>query len=191
MSHPDLDALLNVLLPFAQEMLAKRGDFLPFGASMGNDGEIAMAAASVSDPETPERLLGALEDGLRTRASASAIRAAGVCVDVRVRHPDSDQVTDAIQARLEHASSAANDRLRRAAPDPRDARRSGSAPGFRSRRARISISGAQSSVTCWQYRHADRSNIGQLASRSRHLFGYRARASGSRPDATPHHPEDG
>jgi hypothetical protein len=111
MSHPDLDALLNVLLPFAQEMLAKRGEFLPFGASMSQDGEIAMAAASLSDPQTPEQLLRTLEDGLRTRASASEIRAAGVCADVRIRHPDTDQVSDAIQARLEHAEGEAVDVL--------------------------------------------------------------------------------
>lgn len=28
MAHPDLNQLLNALLPFAQEMLAKHGEFL-------------------------------------------------------------------------------------------------------------------------------------------------------------------
>jgi hypothetical protein len=34
MSRPDLGSLLNVLLPFAREMLAKHGEFFPFAAAM-------------------------------------------------------------------------------------------------------------------------------------------------------------
>lgn len=34
MAHPDLDTLVNQLFWFAQEMLAKRGAFHPFGASI-------------------------------------------------------------------------------------------------------------------------------------------------------------
>ncbi len=34
MAHPDLDELLNALLPFAQQMLTKRGEFFPFGTGM-------------------------------------------------------------------------------------------------------------------------------------------------------------
>jgi len=40
MAHPDLDQLLNAVLPFAQQMLSKHGEFFPFGASMTIDGEI-------------------------------------------------------------------------------------------------------------------------------------------------------
>jgi hypothetical protein len=41
MAHPDLDQLLNAGLKFAQEMLAKRGAFFPFGCSMNIEGESA------------------------------------------------------------------------------------------------------------------------------------------------------
>jgi hypothetical protein len=40
MKHPELDALLNTFLPFAQTMLREHGEFYPFGAIMTSSGEI-------------------------------------------------------------------------------------------------------------------------------------------------------
>ena len=42
--HPDSDRLLSAVFPFAQQMLAKRGTFLPFGATVLADGNVALAA---------------------------------------------------------------------------------------------------------------------------------------------------
>ena len=69
MSRPDLDALLNALLPFAKQMLAKHGEFHPFGASMNNDGEISMTAGYTGDehPEASE-VIELLEQALRDAA---------------------------------------------------------------------------------------------------------------------------
>ena len=44
MARPDLDALLNAALPFAQKMLVERGQFYPFGATMKPDGKIDQTA---------------------------------------------------------------------------------------------------------------------------------------------------
>jgi hypothetical protein len=44
MAHPDLDELLNALLPFAQQLLSKHGEFYPFRSAMTTDGEIEAAA---------------------------------------------------------------------------------------------------------------------------------------------------
>ena len=40
MAHPDLDKLLNVILPLAQQMLGKHGEYYPFGSSMTTEGQI-------------------------------------------------------------------------------------------------------------------------------------------------------
>jgi len=43
-AQDDLDGLLNITLPFAQQMLAKRSEFYPFGASVTASGETRLLA---------------------------------------------------------------------------------------------------------------------------------------------------
>lgn len=104
MAHPDLDALLNPLLTFAQEQLSKRGAFFPFGASIQSDGQIAMAAGHTGD-ERPDAvaIIELLVKGFREQAATRTIRAAGLCIDMRVVPPGASEKTDAICAQLEHA----------------------------------------------------------------------------------------
>jgi hypothetical protein len=103
-AHPDLETLLNPLLSSAQQMLAKQGTFLPFGASLRSDGEIAMAAGYVGDehPE-PVAIIELIVRGFQEEAAMGTIRAAGVCVDMRVVPPNGTEKTDAICVQLEHA----------------------------------------------------------------------------------------
>jgi hypothetical protein len=48
MAHPELDELLDTLLPFAQQMLQKHGEFFPFGAAMTSSGEIRHVGAKMA-----------------------------------------------------------------------------------------------------------------------------------------------
>ncbi len=108
MSHPDLDQLLNTLLPFAQEALKKRGAFLPFGASMSADGSISLAAGYATDQgKNPAEIVALLVDGLRSHASAGEIKASGICFDVKVVPPGQRDKVDAIETSLEHVSGEA------------------------------------------------------------------------------------
>jgi hypothetical protein len=93
----DMDALLNAALPFAQQMIAKRGAFFPYGVSLTNAGETKMLAADVGT-ETPAThdVLETLYDGLRS--SAADIRGAAVVTDIRLR----DTGEDAIYVEIEH-----------------------------------------------------------------------------------------
>ncbi len=99
-ARADMDALLDALMRFAQEMLDKHGEFYPFAAVVTNDGDLQMVSA-YSETEHPpsQELIDLLHARLRDQARGGEIRAAGVCVDVRVRSPHD---TDAIQASLEH-----------------------------------------------------------------------------------------
>lgn len=104
MAHPDLDSLWNSLFPFAQQMLAKRGAFYPFGASIKADGQMVMNAADTgSEHPEPTQMLELLIAGFRREAAAGSVRAAGMCLDVRVTPPNSSEKSDAICAQLEHA----------------------------------------------------------------------------------------
>jgi hypothetical protein len=100
-SQDDLDGLLNVTLPFAQQMLAKSGEFYPFGTAVTVNGETQMFAADPGQGEHPASgdVRALLLDGMRR--AREKFRAFAVCSDVRL--PDSD----AIRVELEHQDGQA------------------------------------------------------------------------------------
>jgi hypothetical protein len=108
MAHPDLEELLNALVPFGQEMLSKHGEFFPFGATMSIDGEIIAEAAYDGDEQPPsEQLIELLTQTFRQKAASGQIRAAGICCDVRTIPPGQKDKTDAVCLKLEHQSGEA------------------------------------------------------------------------------------
>ncbi|MCU1332690.1 MAG: hypothetical protein JWM08_1682 [Candidatus Angelobacter sp.] len=111
MAHPELDALFNTLLPFAQKMLQKYGEFLPFGAIMSSSGEIRDVGASIEgdDYPTSQPLLDLLTETFKTQAAKGELRAAGICYDVLTVPPGEDQKRDAICCGLEHYSGETAD----------------------------------------------------------------------------------
>ncbi len=103
MSHPDLDTLLNALLPFAQEMLEKRGEFYPFGVTLKQDSTVALSEGyGGHDHPISDNVISLLEEGFRNQASVGQIRAAGICTDVSIVPPGRSEKTDAIRAAIEH-----------------------------------------------------------------------------------------
>jgi hypothetical protein len=104
MAHPELEEVLNALLPFAQRMLQEYGEFHPFGASMRSDGTISLIGADVDGSEFPKStdLIELMEAGLLKDAKSGKIKASGICMDVRVMEPDKSEKTDAIRVDLEH-----------------------------------------------------------------------------------------
>ena len=98
----ELDALLDPLLRFAQDMLRKQGEFFPFGGTITAEGQISLTAADTGD-ERPasQEVIELVASGMRTQAIAGQIRAAAVCYDSRFT-PEGGQKTDAIAVSLEH-----------------------------------------------------------------------------------------
>ena len=110
MANPDLDQILNNLLPFAQQMLTKYGSFHPFAASMNQEGKVALVAGYTADEHpASQEVIDLLTDGLRQSAGQGEIRAAGICLDVRTIPPGETQKVDAICAELEHENGEAAD----------------------------------------------------------------------------------
>lgn len=94
-AQADLDGLLTVTLPFAQQMLAKHGEFYPFGATVAAGGETRLLAGDLGQerPASADVLSVLVE---RLRHERVDLRAVAVCSDVRL----SD--TAAIRVELEH-----------------------------------------------------------------------------------------
>jgi hypothetical protein len=108
MNRPDLDVLVNELVPFAKHLLARHGSFFPFGGTISEAGKFE-AIISYTGPEVPvnAEVLASLEAGLRRRAQISVIRAAAICLDVNFQVPGATETTSAIQVRLEHQDGRA------------------------------------------------------------------------------------
>lgn len=105
----EIEQILNYLLPFAEQMLSKEGEFYPYAATMDAEGEVqAVSAAGDERPNVGELLL-ALHTELRSQASQGTIRASGIAADVTLTDPDSGEVTDAVQLELDHAETDAVD----------------------------------------------------------------------------------
>lgn len=98
----DLDALLNEALPFAKQMLSKRGEFFPYAVAMRRNGQVAMIAGYTGSEKPPSsEVLDILYQGLR--AAAEENRGVAVVADVRLR----GEATDAIQVDVEHRDGVA------------------------------------------------------------------------------------
>jgi hypothetical protein len=107
MAHPDLDALLNGLLSFAERMLSERGEFYPFGESITPAGKhVAVGAKGESDMPPSKELIDIMTTSFRGQALEGRIRAAGICYDVRVVPPGQVDKSDAIQMSLERQGEA-------------------------------------------------------------------------------------
>lgn len=105
MASTDLNKLFKSALSFAETMLAKKDEFIPFGVSMDNEGEVTLVSGDVgSEHPASKDVIKLLQSSFQKSACEGAIRAAGVCVDVRVVPPGQERKTDAICVRLAHTS---------------------------------------------------------------------------------------
>ena len=110
MPHPDLEALFDMLIPFAQQMLSQHGEFFPFGSTMTSSGEIIANAADPGEEEPePQKVIELLTKGFQQKAASGEIRAAGICSDIWVVPPDATEKTSAICLSLEHQSGESVD----------------------------------------------------------------------------------
>jgi hypothetical protein len=104
MAHSDLNELLNALLPMAQMLLTKQGEFYPIGAIMLSDGEIRHVGANIDGDDHPpsQSLIDLLTETFQKEATKGNLRAAGICFDVLTVPPGKHQTQDAICFGLEH-----------------------------------------------------------------------------------------
>jgi hypothetical protein len=99
------EELMRAVLPLAEKMLRRYGEFHPYGGYMKLDGTIVDVGAGDPDIERPKSkdLIYVLRSSFREMASANQCRAVAVVFNVAVSLPDSNRKSDAIQVCVEHA----------------------------------------------------------------------------------------
>jgi hypothetical protein len=101
----DFQELLNTLYGAAQRHMAKRGEFFPFAAAVGLDGEVELIAAvpNLHDDRPPSAdVLDACHEALVSKKGA--LRAGGMVSDVRLLPP---LAGDALRIDFEHMDGTA------------------------------------------------------------------------------------
>jgi hypothetical protein len=79
-----VNRLFGFVVEFAEQMLAKSGEFFPFGGSITEAGEIAAAAGAPDDSEHPEAqaVYQVVAKGLASAASSGNVVAVALVADV-------------------------------------------------------------------------------------------------------------
>src|SRR4030095_8374258 len=105
MSHAkaDAEALLEVVMPFAEKMLLEHGEFYPFAAAMRSTGEIVSIAAYDGRERPPsDALIELLREELRKDVQTIGYRATAIAYNVTLTTPGSPRADDAIAVALDH-----------------------------------------------------------------------------------------
>ncbi len=105
MSDPkaDCEALMNSVLPFAEQMLTTHGEFIPFGGAMRSDGQL-VSTAGYDGNEHPKSVdvIALMKEGMIAAARKGEYKATAIVYDVRVKLPSTEEKSDAIAISLNH-----------------------------------------------------------------------------------------
>jgi hypothetical protein len=107
-NHPkvDCEALMNSVIPFAEQMLSSHGEFLPFGGAMRSSGELVSVAGYDGD-ERPQSsdVIRLIKEGFIEAARQGQFKATALVYDVRTVVPSTGNKSDAISVSLNHRDS--------------------------------------------------------------------------------------
>jgi hypothetical protein len=99
---PDqLTNILEICVEFANEMLSKRGDFLPFGAHIQNDGNAGMVAGHIGEYPDKVELYKFLLDGFRSSVAKGDALAVALAVNVDIPAEYDPEFPDGIRVLVE------------------------------------------------------------------------------------------
>lgn len=99
----ECEVLLDVLLPAAENLLRKNGEFYPIGAVMTTDSNTTLTAVdSEHDFPDSQSVIDALISYHRQMAEKNNIKASGIAWNAAISTPDGKQ-SDAIIVSLEHS----------------------------------------------------------------------------------------
>jgi hypothetical protein len=108
MNNPraDMDSVLDEGIRTAIFFLEKNSEFFPFAVALSRQGEIRHVQGYTGEeqPASP-KVIELLQRGLKADASSGFIMCCGVITDVRLRHRDTGESSDAIRVEIEHAAA--------------------------------------------------------------------------------------
>lgn len=95
------EQLLEAVLPFAEQTLNKHGEFYPFGACLGQDGQISLLQPDTgTERPEPDELVALAKDSFRRLAAENKITTSAVVANMRLKELGKDAV-DAIAVMLD------------------------------------------------------------------------------------------
>ena len=103
----EAEAVMNVLLPIAQQALSRYGGFMPFAAVMRADGTIVPMRVEGASAQPQQETIEQLAAAFRAGAEAGTHRATGLALQIRTTVPGATEQTDAVAVQLEHAGGYA------------------------------------------------------------------------------------
>jgi hypothetical protein len=99
----DIEELMNGLIPFAQQMLEKNGEFFPYGGALTPSGELSFVADyDGKGCPSSQALIDLLKDGFKEAAKQGKYKATGIVFDAKVTPPGKTEKTDALVITLDH-----------------------------------------------------------------------------------------
>ena len=103
-ARKDFEALVQFLIPFAEQMLRENGEFYPFAAMMTTESEVVPFEPEVdSEMPDPNLVLVKIAAAFQEEAKEGRIRAAGSCHNASV----GEERQDAVILMLEHVTEGA------------------------------------------------------------------------------------
>jgi hypothetical protein len=98
----ECEGMMDELIGSAEERLVQDGEFHPFAAILGEDGQVQQVASMPVSPGGPD-VVGRLVAALQARAAGSQpVRAACIVALVSVERPGTQDAVDAIRMALDH-----------------------------------------------------------------------------------------
>lgn len=99
----ECERLMNAILPFAQQMLQKHGEFFPYGGAINPAGAIVGVAtdAGRANP-TSDEVIATTKKCFIAGAKRGEYRATALVYDCRVPIPETGKKGDAIAVALDH-----------------------------------------------------------------------------------------
>jgi len=97
------DRLMNAVIPFAEEMLTKHGEFYPYGGALGPDGDVVSVGVA-GDDEHPLSMdvIRDLKAALVSGARDGKYVATAIAFDARISMPITGELSDAVAIALDH-----------------------------------------------------------------------------------------
>lgn len=100
----DMEDLIMIFFPFAEELLIKYGEFHPFAGAFTTGGEfVAVGQHKAEDFDNPAAMIAELKLSVKQRKQDYA--AAAVFYEVRTKDPETGNTAHAIAVFVEHINS--------------------------------------------------------------------------------------
>ncbi|MGB9150538.1 MAG: hypothetical protein WCB36_09860 [Burkholderiales bacterium] len=105
-SKAECEKLLDAVLPLAEQMLQKHGEFFPYSGALKENGEIASIAGYDGREQPPSKdIIFLLKQAFVKGAKSKEYKATALVYDVKVTLPSSGKKSDAFAVSLNHRDS--------------------------------------------------------------------------------------